>query len=119
MRQGYAHHAVLAMAPDADDGAPGAAVTVALCGHWEHEPPCPVAAHHTGTERVGDELRLRVLFATEPHLEPRVRRDIDRALGLGQLTGPDGATTRWRLLRSGMREPSPDEAAHLDRLIRG
>ncbi|GGR96471.1 hypothetical protein GCM10010169_46290 [Micromonospora fulviviridis] len=119
MRQGYAHHAVLAVPPDADDGAPGAAVTVALCGHWEHEPPCPVAPHHTRAERVGDELRLRILFATEPHREQRVRQDIDRALAGGSLAGPDGATTRWRLLRSGPAEPSAHETDHLARLVGG
>ncbi|MFE9692069.1 hypothetical protein [Micromonospora sp. NPDC005806] len=119
MRQGYAHQAVLDMAPDADERAPGAAGTVALCGHWEHEPPCPVAAHHTRAEREGDVVRLRILFATEPHLETGVREGIDRALGRGELVGPDGGTTRWQLLGSGMREPSPDEAAHLEQLIHG
>lgn len=41
----------LSMSPGADLAAPGAAVTVALCGHWKHEPPCPLAAHHTSTTR--------------------------------------------------------------------
>ncbi|MGR6319441.1 hypothetical protein Q2K19_28700 [Micromonospora soli] len=119
MREGYAHQAVLEMAPDADERAPGAAVTVALCGHWEHEPPCPVAAHHTRAERAGDRVRLWILFATEPHREAGVREEIDRALACGELVGPEGGTTRWRLLRSGTREPSPEEAAHLGRLARG
>ena len=26
--------------PGADKRAPGGAVTVALCGHWDHEGPC-------------------------------------------------------------------------------
>ena len=107
------------MAPDADQGAPGAAITTVLCGHWEHEPPCPVASHHTRAERFGDEVRLRILFATAPHLEQSVRHDIDRALARGELDRPDGSTTRWRLLRSRAGEPSAEEAAHLDRLIRG
>ncbi|MGW5671675.1 hypothetical protein [Micromonospora sp. NPDC003776] len=119
MRQGYAHQAVLGMTPDADDRAPGAAVTVALCGDWEHAPPCPVAPHHTRAERVGGEVRLRILFATEPHRERSVRRDIDGALARGELTGPDGATTRWRLLDSRPAEPSAQEAEHLQRLLRG
>jgi hypothetical protein len=38
MRQAFAHEAVLVMEPDADVRAPGAAVAVALCGHWDHEP---------------------------------------------------------------------------------
>jgi hypothetical protein len=41
MRQPFAHDAVLAMPAGGDLGAPGAAITVALCGHWEHAPPCP------------------------------------------------------------------------------
>ncbi|RZU76270.1 hypothetical protein EV384_4907 [Micromonospora kangleipakensis] len=119
MRQGFAHQAVLDMTPDDDERAPGAAITTVLCGHWEHEPPCPVAAHHTRAERVGAEVRLRILFATEPQREQRVRHDIDRALARGELVGPDGRTTRWRLLRSGPGEPSAEEAEHLDRLARG
>ena len=58
----FAHEAVVRMAADGDIRAPGAAITVALCGHWEHEPPCPLAEHLTTAERVGDELRLRIAF---------------------------------------------------------
>jgi hypothetical protein len=36
MREAFAHEAVLVMEPDADMRAPGAAITVALCGHWDH-----------------------------------------------------------------------------------
>ena len=35
-------------------GAPGGAITVALCGSWDHEPPCPLAPHHTRAHRSGD-----------------------------------------------------------------
>lgn len=119
MRQGFAHQAVVQMAPDADLGAPGAAITTVLCGHWEHEPPCPIASHHTSAERIGDDVRLRILFATEPHLEASVRQDIDRALGRGELLGPDGRTTRWRLRLSGSSEPAGRELAHLARLTCG
>jgi hypothetical protein len=68
----YAHTATLRAV--ADDAAPGAAVTVALCGRVEHEPPCPLAAHHTAADRAGDELHLRILFAADPADEPEVRR---------------------------------------------
>jgi hypothetical protein len=34
MGQAFAHEASLMIAPDGDDGAAGAAITVALCGHW-------------------------------------------------------------------------------------
>ena len=36
--------AELLLADDTDPAAPGAAVTVALCGHWEHEGSLSVAA---------------------------------------------------------------------------
>jgi hypothetical protein len=30
------------------------AITVALCGHREHQPPCPTAPHHASAERGAD-----------------------------------------------------------------
>jgi hypothetical protein len=68
MRQAFAHEATLMIAPNGDDGAAGAAgaaITVALCGHWEHAPRCPMAPHHTSAERSGDELYVRTLFVVE------------------------------------------------------
>ena len=118
MRQAFAHDAVLLMQPDADIRAPGAAVTVALCGHWEHEPPCPLAPHHTGTERVGAEVRVRVLFATEPDHEDTVRQRITAALTDGRLTAPDGVTTRWELCGSQAGRVSAEETEHAERLMR-
>ncbi len=71
MREAFAHEAVLVMEPDANVRAPGAAVTVALCGHWVHEPPCPLAPHHVGAEEHDGELRVRIVFAAEPDAESR------------------------------------------------
>jgi hypothetical protein len=116
MRQGFVHEAVLAIAPDADERAPGAAITVALCGHWEHEPPCPLAPHHTRVDPVAGALRLTILFATEPSLEDTVRQRINSALAAGSLVGPEGVTTRWQLAGTRVRSPQPDEWEHLDRL---
>jgi hypothetical protein len=117
MREAFAHDAVLELAPDADEGAPGARITVELCGHWEHEPPCPLAAHHTSARRVGDELlRLHVLFAAEPADEGEVRRRIDAALASGELDGPDGRRTRWRLREAGRGAVADAERAHARRL---
>jgi hypothetical protein len=118
MRQAYAHDAVLDMAPDADTRAPGAAITVALCGHWDHQPPCPLAPHHTAADRVDDEVRLRILFATEPEREDLVRQRIDAALSGGEQRGPDGAGTRWRLRGSRAGEITPAEVEHAERLTR-
>jgi hypothetical protein len=104
------------MDQDADEHAPGAAITVALCGHWDHEPPCPLAPHHTHADRRGGEVHLRILFAAEPDAAAAVRDGIDSALSGGQLDGPDGVTTHWRLRHSQAGEVHPDEAAHAARL---
>ena len=119
MRHGFAHEATLTMAPDADDRAPGAAVTAAICGHWDHPGPCPRAPHHSAAVRAGDQLHLRVLFAAEPDAEAAVRADIAAALAGGQLRHPDGATTSWRLAAEQPSAVRPDERAHLARLVNG
>jgi hypothetical protein len=117
MRQAYAHEAVLWMAADGDERVPGAAVTVALCGHWEHDPPCPLAAHFTDVVRDDCEVRLRILFATEPANEAEVRRRIDQALS-GQRELPGGRPARWELRGSAPAAVRPAEAAHAGRLAR-
>ncbi|MGH3974720.1 MAG: hypothetical protein ACRDS9_15530 [Pseudonocardiaceae bacterium] len=116
MREAFAHVAVLGMDPDADTRVPGAAITEALCGHWKHEPPCPVAPHHNHAERVDGEVRLRTLFVAEPHMEPEVRQRIEAALLCGHLRGTHGVTTRWQLLSSEPSAVSAREKAHAHRL---
>ena len=118
MRQAYAHDAVVVLEPGGDPRAPGGAITVALCGHWEHPPPCPLAPHHTATRRRGEVVRLRVLFAAEPAAEAEVRARIEAALATARLDGPDGVTTRWQLRSTGSGAVSAAEAAHAERLIR-
>ena len=117
MRDAFAHDAVLRLDPAADRRAPGAAITVTLCGAWAHPPPCPLAPHHSHATWVDGELHLRVLFATEPALEPVIRARIDRALRHGRLRGPDGALTVWRLRSSQRAALAADEAAHAHRLV--
>lgn len=118
VRQAYIHNAVVTMEADGDMRAPGAAITVALCGHWDHEPPCPLAPHATDAQRSGDEVRLRVLFAAEPAAEAEVRRRIETALSQAALTGPDGVTTHWRLRDAQPGLLRADEAGHAERLVR-
>jgi hypothetical protein len=116
-RAAYAHDAVVILDPGGDSRAPGGAITVALCGHWDHEPPCPLAPHHTDATPTGDDTRrLRVLFAAESADEQRVRELINQALSSGRLTGPDGRVTRWMLKSSGAGNVRPDEADHAARL---
>lgn len=116
MRQVFAHDAVVALEDGGDIGAPGAAITAAVCGHWEHEPPCPLAPHHTAAEPDGDVVRLRILFAVDPAQEPEVRRRIDDALAASELESPDGALARWRLVSTEVGRVRPDEVDHGRRL---
>ncbi|MEU4090870.1 hypothetical protein [Streptomyces sp. NPDC026673] len=112
MRRAFAHDAVVTLAPGGDERAPGAAITAALCGHWEHEPPCPLAPHHTAAAPGdGGELRLRVLFASAPDDEAEVRRRIDAALAAGGL-----GATHWEFGGSRPGAVGADEAARAARL---
>ncbi len=105
------------MEPEADVRAPGAAVTVALYGHWEHEPPCPLAPHWVRADEDCDELRVRILFAAEPDTEPEVRHLIARALS-GQAEFPDGFTTPWRLRASWPSDVLAEETDQAEHLLR-
>ena len=105
------------MESHADVRAPGAAVAVALCGHWEHEPPCPLAPHHVSAHENDGELRVRILFAVEPDKEGEVRHLIEQALS-GQLKFPDGFATPWWLCANWPSEISAEETGHAERLIR-
>ncbi len=109
MRQIFAHRASLRLEPGADPRAPGAAVTVALCGHWEHEGPCRWPHLSTVGGRSGDDLALRVLFAADAADEPEVRRRVVDALRRGRLAvapRPSG----WAVLDEGRDEVRADEA---------
>lgn len=117
MRQAFAHEAVLVMEPGADEAAPGAAVTVALCGHWDHEPPCPLSPHRVHVERADGELHVRVLFAAEPEAEGEVRRRIELALS-GRWPFPEGFRTPWQLRQNQPTDVSPGEAGPAARLVR-
>jgi hypothetical protein len=117
MRQAFAHDAVLMMDADADLRAPGGAVTAALCGHWDHQPPCPLAPHHSRVDRVGSEVRVRVLFAAEQDMETAVRQRIASALSSGHLQGPDGVISRWKLRWSQHSEVRGEEMDHAELLI--
>jgi hypothetical protein len=118
VRQTFAHDALVVLPVDGDIRAPGAAITAALCGHWEHDPPCELAPHHTAAERSGDEVRLRVLFAAEPEAEAVVRRRIDAALSGALLDGPDGLATRWEFRGARPATVRHDERDHARRLAR-
>ena len=116
VRRAFAHEAVLAVDAAFDSRAPGATVTIALCGHWDHEPPCPLAPHYTEVTWVGADLHVRVLFAVEPGREGDIRTRLDRALQSGHHGDQDGAISEWRLRSVGPSEVANHERAHVSRL---
>ena len=103
------HRAVLSLSPGDDPRAPGAAITVALCGSTEHPPPCPLAPHHTAVDGPDEALEVRVVFATSADDESEVRRRIEAALAGGRMAGPDGTVSRWRLVETAPAELRDDE----------
>lgn len=117
VRQAYAHDAVVVLQSDEGANAPGGAITIKLCGHWDHPPPCPLAPHDVASSMAGEILTLRVLFATEPANEQRVRSLIDEALATGRLTGPDGRIATWQLRSAVPGSVRPEEEDHAARLI--
>ena len=112
----YVHEATLRLDANADSAAPGAAITVALCGSWEHPPPCPLAAHHTAVQQDGQSVRLRTVFAANPRQEAEVRRRIDAALAKGSQPSPDGILSRWTLVGTKAAELTTAELEHAQRI---
>jgi hypothetical protein len=104
MRQAYVQQARLALTPDGDERAPGAAVTVALCGHWDHDGPCSVPHRTDVVSRDDGHVVVRILFACPPEDAERVRLAVAAALDAGELPVPPpgpAPVTRWRVLDAG------------------
>jgi hypothetical protein len=116
VRRLFVHQAVLELSGGADEQAPGAAVTVSLCGHWDHDGACRWP-HHTAAERRSTvSVVLRTVFASSEGDEPEVRRRIVRALHAGRLDGPTG-TSSWTVLDDGDSTPTPAERLQGQRWI--
>lgn len=117
VRKAFVHDAVVQMQPGGNPTTPGGAIAIALCGRWDHPPPCPLSPHHVANFPLGETVTLRVLFATEPANEQRVRSLIGEALAAGQSTGPDGRVSTWQLRFAAPGSIRPDEENHAARLI--
>jgi hypothetical protein len=109
-RSPYVLEAALTLTAGVDPAAVGAAVTTALCGHWEHEGGCRWP-HNNEISADGENGRasFRTVFLAPQPEEADVRTRIERALHDGP--GWSVETTRARELRQ-------DEAALAVRMAR-
>lgn len=103
-RLAWVHEAEVEVAEGVDPRAVGAAVTVALCGHWEHEGPCRWPHNNEVVGRL-----FRTLFVCEPVEEPHVRALIQAALR---------GSSEWRVAGDRARPVAPDERPLADNLQR-
>ncbi len=115
MRVPFVHEVLLRLQDGADPRGPGAAVTVGLCGHWEHEGPCRWPHLAAASDRTGDDVTLRVLFVAEPADELHVRSRIVEALRRGRVEGAPRPSA-WTMLRERRDELRPREAAQAEHL---
>jgi hypothetical protein len=97
------------MDDDADPAAPGAAVTVALCGDWEHTGPCRWP-HNNAIVANSVPARFRTLFVANGSDEQTVRDLI-----VNGLTSVPG----WFIVSSGARPIAASEHDLAERLLRG
>lgn len=111
------HCADLVLETGADPQAPGGAVTIALCGSWDHQGACRWP-HHTHATWSGNEGDVRIVFVSEPADEVVIRKLIDAGLLGGCCTGPDGIVSRWTWRGSRVGELSPDERDQAEKMMR-
>ena len=96
MKRSFVQCAEVLLGADADPAAPGGAVTLALCGSWDHDGPCrwPHQTSATWDDRRGG---VRVVFVADEDEETHVRDLIDIALTGGECVGPDGKLSHWKV----------------------
>jgi hypothetical protein len=98
--------AELELGSGVDSRAPGGAVTVALCGAWDHDGPCRWP-HHSRIEPDDDPARLRTVVVVPPDEATEVVARIEQALR-------DDAS--WSVVRFATGEIDAAEQALADRL---
>jgi hypothetical protein len=105
----YVVEAELLLDAGLDPAAVGAAVTVELCGHWEHEGACRWP-HNSAIDDSHDPARLRTLFVADAAEAAAVGDRIGAALR--------GATA-WRVVSIRSRAVAPVERPLAERLLAG
>lgn len=115
MNHTFVQCAELLLEPDADQAAPGGAVTLALCGSWDHAGPCRWP-HETSAQWEQRRGALRVVFVADANDEQQVRALIEQALAGGECVGPEGKLSRWAATKHVAGVPSETDAAFGARL---
>ena len=110
MKRTFVQCAKVLLDQDADPAAPGGAVTLALCGSWDHTGACRWP-HHTSVEWDERKGTARVVFVAEDSDENHVRGLINRALAGGECTGPDGKVSCWKTTECSVGVLSDSEKA--------
>lgn len=105
-RDPFVYEAALHLVEGTDPGAPGAAVTVELCGHWEHEGGCRWPHNNELSDENGS-TTIRTIFVAPPAEESEVRARIDAALR---------SASGWTVTASGARPLRSNEQALAARL---
>lgn len=95
----YVHVARLRLNPAANPAAVGGAVTVELCGSWDHEGPCRWP-HNNDIEQAGADATFRTVFVASAKEVDEVRARIERALR---------TSTEWTVVESGPRALTNEE----------
>ena len=80
----YVLEAELELDAGCDPRAVGAAVTVELCGHWEHEGPC-AWPHNSDIDVEREPALFRTIYVADNDEEPEIHDRIVKSLR----SGPD------------------------------
>src|SRR4029079_9373602 len=104
----------LELAPGTDERAPGAAVTTALCGHWEHEGACRWPHNTDIARRHGQDIHIRIVVGCGDDERSAVQATIVETLDAATLDGPTGVTT-WTVVDQGPADATPEAQALLAR----
>jgi hypothetical protein len=75
----FAFEAELELASGTDTRAPGGAVTVALCGHWDHDGPCRWP-HNSRIDTSAVPARLRTIVVADDETRDEVVTRIEDGL---------------------------------------
>jgi len=94
----YQYQTTVEILPGGDPRAVGAAVTVAVCGHWDHTGPCRWPHVTNVDSHAAGRLGITVRFDCDPADEHEARQCIRAAVALGSLVGPDDHKTEWRIV---------------------